>query len=361
MARIKTQYPGVFYKDVRRIGGKGLERSYYIIFKKDGKNQEEHVGYQYRDDMSPARASKIRGERIESRRKSRREIRKERESAGWTFSKLWDHYCEHMAKVNHADTSRFNTYIKGTIGDKRPSDLTSDDLDGIHELLSDKAAGTRYAVLQLVNRLSRYAYKKRLCDPIRFYIDLPGVDVTRTEMLNEGQLKKLLEVLHADGGTVARMMELALVSGLRKNEILNLKWSDVDTENQVLTLTTTKSGKMHKLPYNDAAKAIFEGMYPETEYVFQEARDRSMNGLMAEANHLRSAAGLSKDFRSFHGLRHSYASLLACKGVPLYTVSKLLTHSNMQMTQRYSHLSDETLRNGAAVVAQIVDKVNGKE
>ena len=81
MARHKTEYPGVFYKTVRRLGGrKGqTERSYYIIYKKNGKNIEEHVGYQFRDDLTPSRVSKIRGERFENKRRSRKEIRKKQE------------------------------------------------------------------------------------------------------------------------------------------------------------------------------------------------------------------------------------------------------------------------------------------
>jgi hypothetical protein len=52
MKRHKTTYPGMFYREVDRIGGNGLERVYYIIFKKDGKVFEEKVGRQYADDMT---------------------------------------------------------------------------------------------------------------------------------------------------------------------------------------------------------------------------------------------------------------------------------------------------------------------
>jgi hypothetical protein len=50
--RNKTNDPGVVYREVDRIGGNGLERLYYIIFKKDGKVFEEKVGRQYADDMT---------------------------------------------------------------------------------------------------------------------------------------------------------------------------------------------------------------------------------------------------------------------------------------------------------------------
>jgi hypothetical protein len=75
MKRHKTNYPGVFYREAERIGGKGMERVYYIVFKKAGKVHEEKVGRQFADDMTPARAARIRAERIEGRRQSRKEIR----------------------------------------------------------------------------------------------------------------------------------------------------------------------------------------------------------------------------------------------------------------------------------------------
>ena len=59
MKRLKTDYPGVFYREADRIGGKGKERVYYVLFKKDGRLHEEKVGRQYADDMTAAKAARI--------------------------------------------------------------------------------------------------------------------------------------------------------------------------------------------------------------------------------------------------------------------------------------------------------------
>src|SRR5208282_3320964 len=89
MKRHKTTYPGVFYREAERIGGKGLERVYYIVFKKGGKVHEEKVGRQFADDITPARASRIRAERIEGKRLSRKEIREAAAGTKWTIGRLW--------------------------------------------------------------------------------------------------------------------------------------------------------------------------------------------------------------------------------------------------------------------------------
>jgi len=62
----------MFYREAERIGGKGLGRVYYIVFKQDGKVFEEKAGRQFKDKMTPARAARIRGERLEVRRQSRK-------------------------------------------------------------------------------------------------------------------------------------------------------------------------------------------------------------------------------------------------------------------------------------------------
>jgi site-specific recombinase XerD len=70
---------------------------------------------------------------------------------------------------------------------------------------------------------------------------------------------------------------------------------------------------------------------------------------------IKAAAGLPKDFRPMHGLRHVFASMLASSGeVDLYTLQKLLTHKSPMMTQRYAHLRDEALRAASSVAGRII-------
>ena len=71
---------------------------------------------------------------------------------------------------------------------------------------------------------------------------------------------------------------------------------------------------------------------------------------------IKTAAGLPEEFRPLHGLRHTYASMLASSGkVDLYVLQRLLTHKTPAMTQRYAHLRDEALRKAADVVSDIIE------
>jgi integrase len=77
-----------------------------------------------------------------------------------------------------------------------------------------------------------------------------------------------------------------------------------------------------------------------------------------QVNRIKSQAGLPKDFRALHGLRHVYASMLASSGqVDLYTLQKLLTHKSPAMTMRYAHLRDETLRRASDLAGDLINQV----
>jgi site-specific recombinase XerD len=74
-----------------------------------------------------------------------------------------------------------------------------------------------------------------------------------------------------------------------------------------------------------------------------------MDNISTSWQNLMASAGI-KDFR-FHDLRHDFASQLAMKGIDLYRIKDLLGHSTIQLTERYSHLSDEALAEAVEVLA----------
>ena len=108
--RCKTRYPGVFYRETERIGMKGTEKVFYIVFKKEGKVFEEKVGRQFADNMTEAKAAGIRAERIEGKRASRKEIREAQEAIRQaelqkpTIERLWEIY-----RSEHADKKSLRT------------------------------------------------------------------------------------------------------------------------------------------------------------------------------------------------------------------------------------------------------------
>jgi len=366
MKRFRTDYPGVFFRKTERIGGKGIEKVFYIIFKKDGKNQEEKVGRQYKDDMTAAKAARIRGERFEGKRKSQKEIREEKKKIKWTIEKIWEAYKENHPGLKGiiTDECRFKKHIAPILGKKEPSELVPLDIDRIRiKLLKTKRPATVKNVLELLRRIINHAGKKQLCKTPFFKIEMPEVNNLITEDLNTDQLNALLEAINkSKNRTAANLMKVALLTGMRRGELFNLKWNYIDFDKSFIYLKDPKSGTDEKIPLNEAVRSVLDSIERTSEYVFPGKGGKRLTDISKGVNSIKTAAGLPEDFRPLHGLRHFFASALASSGqVDMYTLQKLLTHKSPLMTQRYAHLRDETLRSASNLAGNLIDQAIGSK
>jgi len=363
MKRHKTTYPGVFYREAERIGGRGLEKVFYIVFKKDGKVIEEKVGRQFADDMTPARAARIRGERIEGKRLSRKEVREAKAVTKWTVDRLWQEYSaqKHDSKGLKVDRGRYEKYLKTGLGNKEPRNIAHLDIDRLRiGLAKTRKPQTVKHVLALLNRITNFGVKKGLCPGPPFKIELPKVHNKKTEDLTPEQLSALLEAIEQDPNLMAaNLMKMALFTGMRRGELFRLQWQDLDFERGFIHIRTPKGGQDQKIPLNAAARDLVAN-HPHTgsPYVFPGRGGRQRTDINKQVGRIKEAAGLPKDFRALHGLRHVYASMLASSGqVDLYTLQKLLTHKSAAMTQRYAHLRDYALRRASDVAGDLLGQI----
>ena len=114
---------------------------------------------------------------------------------------------------------------------------------------------------------------------------------------------------------------------------------------------------------NAAARDVFESVSKtESPFVFP-GRAGHISSIYKMISAIRNKAGLPKDFRPFHGLRHTFASLLASSGkVDLHVIQRLLSHKTPTMTQRYAHLRDESLKRASQLAGDLVSEaVKSKE
>lgn len=371
MKRQKTKYPGVFYRLADRIGGNGEERVFYIRFKKDGKAIEEKVGRQFADAMTDAKANRIRADRIEGRRESRKEIRKrekqaaEAEAGKITMGRLWREYEKQKtdSKTLRTDRGRFYLHVEPSLGGKEPHEIIRLDIDRLRiNLLKTHSPQTVRHVLGLIKRVIRFGVKRNLCKPLPFPIDPIRVDNVTTEDLTAEQLKNLLAAV--DNSTdiqAANLMRLALYTGMRRGEMFKLKWSDIDFQRGFISIQNPKGGISQKIPLNNQAKEVLQN-HPKTgEHVFTRRDGGPLTDVRKRVNKIRDAAGIGANFRALHGLRHVYASMLASSGqVDMYTLQRLLTHKSPQMTQRYAHLRDETLKAASELAGSIIERAGGE-
>jgi integrase len=368
MKRHKTEYKGVYFREAERIGGKGTEKVFYIVFKKNGKVFEEKVGRQYADNVTAAKAGRVRAERIEGRCKSRKEVREQvkaaklAEAGKWTLDKLWQEYEANKAdsKAINTDKGRFEKYLSPSFGNKEPHEIIRLDADRLRiGLLKTLKPQTVRHVFGLLKRIVSFGVARQLCGNLNFIVETVKVDNQKTEDLNPEQLQKLLTAIDNSTDVEAKaIMRLALYTGMRRGEMFKLKWNDIDFQRGFIAIRNPKGGVSQKIPLNEQARRVLEN-HPKTEEkenVFLRPDGEPFTDIRRRVNPIKEAAGIPDDFRALHGLRHTYASMLASSGqVDLYTIQKLLTHKSPVMTQRYAHLRDEALRNASTLAGQIID------
>jgi integrase len=135
---------------------------------------------------------------------------------------------------------------------------------------------------------------------------------------------------------------LALNTGMRRGEILQLKWTDVAGDRIVVRGGTTKSSQTREIPLNTEAKAIFRDWQTESEWVFPGSNEKPLTTIKRSWGGIRKAANLP-DLR-FHDLRHTFATRVLQRGADIKTVSVLLGHADISTTTKYLHATEESKR-----------------
>jgi len=153
------------------------------------------------------------------------------------------------------------------------------------------------------------------------------------------------------------MVLLAMNTGMRRGEIFDLTWHNVDLKKRNLTVEgiEAKSGHTRHIPLNDEALGALIAWRNQTNnkhLVFPNpSTKKRFNNIQISWEQLRAEAKL-KDFR-FHDLRHTFASKLVMQGVDLNTVRELLGHASIDMTLRYAHLSPEHKAEAVALINKV--------
>jgi len=157
------------------------------------------------------------------------------------------------------------------------------------------------------------------------------------------------------------IIPLLLLLGCRKRELLNARWADFDLQRRQWRIPITKSGKARHVPLSDGVLAILERL-PRWEgcpYVVPNPKTRlPFVTIFKGWDNARKEAGMP-DVR-LHDLRHSFASFQVNAGRSIYEVQKILGHTQLKTTQRYSHLASDTRLSAADAVADAAGLGVGK-
>ena len=181
-------------------------------------------------------------------------------------------------------------------------------------------------------------------------------DVTRERFLSFEEAQRLMASIGQDENrAAANAILLLLLTGARRNEITQARWEYVDWDRRKLLVPRSKSGKPRTIALNNFALDLLRRMRAGTEgpyIVPSPVTGAPPPSLFFPWKRIRERAGIP-DVR-LHDLRHSFASFLVNRGVSLYVVQQLLGHGTTRYTQRYAHLTSDTLHEAAEAVSDIM-------
>ena len=187
---------------------------------------------------------------------------------------------------------------------------------------------------------------------------LEKVNNMRTRFLTEEEIQRLIEACPKH---VRKVVICALLTGMRRGEILSLQWSQI--RNGFIYLQKTKTNESRQIPINEDLDRLFQEIRQENQlrssYVFTYATgEEKIVGIKRINKRTKPApvpdrfkefkksfkkaldAAQLDDFR-FHDLRHTFASQMVMRGASLKDVQEILGHKTLTMTLRYAHLSQE--------------------
>ena len=154
----------------------------------------------------------------------------------------------------------------------------------------------------------------------------------RTRFLSQAEYRRLLSAAEPH---LRPIIEMAVETGLRSEELLGLRWEQVDLERREVRLVETKSSRPRVVPLSARSVAIFAATprIGDSRFVFTNPRTGQRYKTVKRAFQTACRRAGIEDLR-FHDLRHTFASWAVQNGADLYRFSRTLGHSTLQMTTR---------------------------
>jgi integrase len=284
-----------------------------------------------------------------------------------TVAEVVDRYCHtvlpHKRPKTIVNQQKHLAWWRDHIGHLRLIDVTPSIITDHRDLLAqDRAPATVKRYLAALSHAFTTAIREWqwMEDNPCSRVSKPSEPRGRVRFLNDDERQRLLNACKASPCRYLYLVVLiALSTGSRKGEILNLQWSDVDLPQGRITFHDTKNSERRTVPLTgpalDHMRQHAKVRRIDTPLVFPNADGtKPLDPRSAWETALKQAN--IPDFR-FHDLRHSAASYLAMSGASLAEIAEILGHKTLSMVKRYAHLSEA---HTAGVVARMNAKIFGE-
>ena len=264
-----------------------------------------------------------------------------------TIGELLDRYEEEVSptyKSHKVEKYRLKT-LRRYLGDKRVSTLSPALLcmfrDTRLKVVSPASLKRELTILSSVLNIAIKEWGIGIPQNLVSMVSLPKIARGRDRRLKPGEEKQLL----SSTGELKRLIILALETGMRRGEILNVKKSHIDFTCQTLLIPLTKTDKPRTIPLSSKAIAVLreqlrgsENIIPIAETTFFSYTARGLSGAFLRLSRRHKLKNLH-----FHDLRHEATSRFFEKGLNPVEVATITGHKDTRMLMRYTHLRAEDL------------------
>lgn len=328
------------------------KKSFVLFYRLKGRQHIRVIGQygpltldQARDRAQKDLAAVLDGkDPLEEKQKARR---------GTSFRDLCAAYIERHAKQHKKswveDQRRIDKYLAPALGSLRIDAITRADVAKLHD-----AVGQQYPYM--ANRCIEQLSKMFELAKVWGYVEETHInpakgiqafnEVRRDRWVKPDELPRLAKAINSETNLYGRQgLWLYLLTGLRRDELLNAKWDDVDWDRKELRVVETKAGRTHYVPLSEPALAVLQELPEQTgnPYILPGARQgQHLVNIEKIWQRVRQAADV-KDVR-LHDLRRTVGSWLAQSGNSLHLIGRVLNHSNQSTTAIYARFAQDHVR-----------------
>lgn len=273
-----------------------------------------------------------------------------------TINLLFEEYLEYRkATISHSwhynSHINYNKYLKNEIGHKLPQTVTASDIQKIVNAMleSGKAPQTAKQIKEIVTAFYKYLPNLGVkeIDNIGKLVKIPKFDNTRHVELTDEQIHRLFDAIYKYKDIKIRTIFIWLTHGRRKGEVLNMKWEDINFENNTYTLEgeLTKNRQTQIYDLSETLLACLkEYGIKEKGLIFPSNTKPNQiigkTGMDYHWKNIRIATGFANI--NMHDLRHVVGNFAVNKGYGLEVIASALGHKSSNITKRYSHVKRES-------------------
>ena len=386
-----TEERGIrYYEHESRMHGKRRDRYYTIRHTVNGKQVQEALGWlsegwtltKVRLRLAEIQEAKRTGQGATSLKETRSIAKKEKEqkvaeeakaqAALINLSDFWEqtysrNRLHKKASSNKKEDGLYAKWLLPGLGNIPLCQITPEHLDKLKNemLIQKKSPRTIQYVLAIFSQVWHLAETRGIVSGIAptKKVKLPKFDNKRLRFLSQEEARNLLSALRAKSFQLYAEALLSLSCGLRAGEIFALTWSDIDMASGSILVRDPKSGKNRHAFITEKVQLALQELAigkEKTGLIFPTAKGTVQSQVSKDFEKAVNELHLNDDITDerqkvvFHTLRHTFASWLVQQGTPLYTVSELMGHSSLAMTQRYAHLAPDGTRISAMRINDIL-------